>query len=533
MKTIKNILSLGLVALTFTACSDVADEITELTLGRVMSPLDIEARNVNETTANILWTASAGAVSYNIEVFADDSLTFAGTPEQTLSSATNSTSLSNLNYDTKYSVRVQAISEDGTRDSKFHGVYFKTSAKQFLKNPKPAEIADRSVTLKWEVEEGYDVSTIVIGNITHEITAEEKEAGEATVEGLEPETTYTAYLYYNGKQCGNRSFTTIADLAGAILVHEGDNLTTIIGEAEEDATLALYGGTYELNVNGETGKAGAVKIEKSITIKGIYPTDQPTIKGRFEINGGSFTLSQVILDGADNGTTDQAFNFKTADAIHKVFSVQNCTIQNFTKGLFYLNVTAIVEEMTFDNCIFANIECNGGDMFDSRKGYIGKFTLSNSTIYNSCKGRSMLRYDNSSDSFSGKAAPEILIESCTLDNVESEPAGTSNMNGIAYVRYGGNTGHKITIKNNLITNTVGGTFSKNTATATPEFSNNAYFNCNTGLFNNVEGASCAADTSGKNGEDPKYKDAENGDFTIGNEGVSKLKVGDPRWLPAQ
>lgn len=61
MKTLKNILGLGLAALTFTACSDVADEITELTLGRNLSPIDIQAKNVNETTANLQWKAVDGA----------------------------------------------------------------------------------------------------------------------------------------------------------------------------------------------------------------------------------------------------------------------------------------------------------------------------------------------------------------------------------------------------------------------------------------------------------------------------------------
>jgi hypothetical protein len=37
------------------------------------------------------------------------------------------------------------------------------------------------------------------------------------------------------------------------------------------------------------------------------------------------------------------------------------------------------------------------------------------------------------------------------------------------------------------------------------------------------------DTSGSNGDDPKYKDAASGDFTLGNESVAKKKVGDPRW----
>ena len=108
-----------------------------------------------------------------------------------------------------------------------------------------------------------------MGDITHEVTPEEAEAGEATINGLTPETDYTAYLYYNGKQCGNRNFTTIADLEGAIILHDTDDLKAALEEAEEGDVFALYGGTYRLNAvyDDETGElisTGAVKILKTV-----------------------------------------------------------------------------------------------------------------------------------------------------------------------------------------------------------------------------------------------------------------------------
>ena len=529
MKTLKNILGLGLVALTFTACSDVADEITELTLGRSMSPIDIEAKNVNETTANLQWKAVQGAISYTIEVFANDSLTFAGTPQQTLTSETNSIALSKLDYDTKYSARVQAINEDASKSSKFHGVYFKTSAKQFLKNPAPTDITDRSVTLTWEVEEGYDVSTIVIGSVTYTITEEDKAAGQATVDGLNPETTYTAYLYYNGKQCGNRNFTTITDLEGTTTVHPEDNFTSLLKEAKAGEVFTLFPGTYTLNLSEETGKTSQVEIAQSITIKGIYPTAIPVIQGRFGFKeGAALTLNQVILDGSKNNSSDQAFVYKNTGDFGAL-TVTNSTIKNYEKGVLYNNTDGItIEKVIFDKCIFENIVCTN-DMFDVRKVWIGEFTISNSTIFKSCANRSMIRFDNGSASYPGKADPIVKLENCTIDGVETAPFGTSNMNGLTYVRY---AGHKIYVSNNLITNSTGGCYSRNAATNNPTYSNNYYYNCGETFFKNqaTDGSELPADASGKNGEDPKYKDSEKGDFTITNETVSKEKVGDPRWL---
>ena len=537
MKTLKNILGLGLVALTLTACSDVADEITELTLGRNLSPIDIEAKNVNETTANLQWKAVEGAVSYKIEVFANDSLTFAGTPQQTLTSETNSIALKNLDYDTKYSARVQAISLDPSRDSKFHGVYFRTSAKQFLKNPKEEDIADRSVTLTWEAEEGYDVSTIVIGSITHKITDEEKAAGKATVEGLTPETTYTAYLYYNDKQCGNRSFTTIMDLNGATLVHSGDDFVQIVADAEEGAVLALYGGNYDIPAGGDNeGLSTSLKIEKSITINGIFPTNKPIITGRFELYGSiSVSMSNLVLDGQNNATTDQLFNLKDANAQMGTITVKNCEIKGlkvvegetvsykgYNKGIFYGNVACSIESVTFEDCYIHDIETDGGDFFDIRKSIIGKIVFKNNTIYNCAANRDLFRYD----AVSG-ATTEFIFENNTIDNVITEEGTTRRL---LYIR---TKDGSIVWKNNLISNTKA-VYTNQANTPVPTYENNAYFNCtNANIFDDTNDAEAKVywkgDKNGQKVDDPKYADPANGDFTIGNESVKNLKVGAEKW----
>ena len=538
MKKLKifTICALGLTTAVLTSCKEQSDEIVSYVLSRNLSPLNLEATNVGETTADIRWTASNGATSYNIQVFADDSLSYnmEGTPAFTKTGVTEIPyAISGLFYDTKYTVYVQAITEGNEgRTSKWNGAYFRTSAKQFLINPKPADIADRSVILTWEVEEGYDVSTIVIGNITHEITAEEKEARKATITGLEPETAYTAYLYYNGKQCGNRNFTTIADLEGAIIVHPEDNFTSLLKNAEDGQVFALYGGNYLLNYKEETDETSQVEISASITIKGIYPTDAPVIYGRFGIvSGSSLTINQVVLDGSKNNSTDQAFVYKTAGDF-TALNVTNSTIRNYDKGVFYNNTDNItIESVVFDKCIFHNITCSN-DMFDNRKAWIGTFTISNSTIYNSCASRSMIRYDDKSSNYAGKPSPVVTLTHCTIDGVETSPVGTSNMNGYTYVRY---KGHQIVVTNNLITNSSGGSYSRNAQTTAPTFSDNYYFGCGENFFKNIaiDGTVLIADVNGKNGDDPKYKDTANGDFTIGNESVAKLKVGDPRWYTAQ
>ena len=100
---------------------------------------------------------------------------------------------------------------------------------------------------------------------------------------------------------------------------------------------------------------------------------------------------------------------------------------------------------------------------------------------------------------------------------------------LLYVRFAGN---EINWTNNFVTNTKA-VYSNQAKTSTPTFKNNYYYGCsNANIFDASDPDNkiyWCGDAGAKNGDNPKYKDAAKGDFTIGNETVSKLKVGDPRW----
>ena len=68
-------LSLGL-----TSCDSPMEEIKDIIFDRVFSPIGLEAKNIGESNATLNWTASSGVKSYQVEVYADDSLTFTGSP---------------------------------------------------------------------------------------------------------------------------------------------------------------------------------------------------------------------------------------------------------------------------------------------------------------------------------------------------------------------------------------------------------------------------------------------------------------------
>lgn len=522
------VLGLGLMALA--SCDDPMDELTSIIYDRVFSPVDLESRSVGETSATLQWVASKGAINYTVEVFADDSLTFEGTPVQTLTVDENSVNLTGLVYDTQYSARVMANdSTDAERNSTWSEIYFRTSAQNIFDDIVPTNVSDKAITVTWPA--GETVTRVTVTNtvtgevvVTRDFTADEIAAGCATVEGLSAETSYEIRMYNGEKRRGTKTFTTIASLDGTTQVHEGDNLLSLLENASDGEIFTLHPGTFVL-ADDETkeGEAACVTITKSITIKGIYPTALPTIKGRFQLDdGASLSISQAVLDGADNATTDQAFNYKTDDVTYDSLIVQNCEIKNFAKGIIYLNVASTINTVTFNNCLIHDNECDGGDLFDSRKGRINEFNLTNSTVYASATERDFIRMDDASSSMGG-GTPVINVKNCTIDGVSN-----SSSKRLLYVRYVGNV---INWENNLVTNTKG-IFSNQSKTGTPSFKNNSYYNT-PNLKVVTEGGNLFTDESGEFDDDPKYKDAEGGDFTIQNEDVSSRQVGDPRWYTAQ
>ncbi len=535
-KTLLYTCLLGLGTLAVSSCSDPMEEIEHIIYGRVFSPTDLEVKNVKESEAELFWNAQEGASKYLVEIFEDDSLTFAGQPFETQEVSDPHTTFVALTYDTDYSVKVTALDgKDSSRNSKASTIYFRTSAQQILNSIKEENIADRSVTVSWPAEEKR-VSLLEIideaGNLvtTHTITAEEVEAAKATVTGISPETKYTVRLYYINpagikKQRGTKTFTTIADLNGAILLHPEDDIQSAINKAEDGDVFALYGGKYVVKSSSDGVAAGSISVSKNITIKGIFPTKVPTIQGRFELqDGATLTIQQINIDGT--GTSgDQCFNFKGTQVGGLL--VENSSIINFVKGVHYVNVAAQIPYIKYIKCIIANITCDGGDMFDCRKGCIEDFTMSQTTVYASCASRDFIRYDDNSAAFPG-ATSVINVDKCTINGA------ANGGKRLLYVRYGGKNDPKSTTinwTNNLVTNT-GAVWTNQATTPVANFgNNNVYFGCS--KLNVLDGADAGKTNlfvdESRTELDPKYKDASKGDFTVGNESVSKLKVGDPRW----
>ena len=515
-------MTLGMLAIAATtvSCSEPDDEITSITYGRNFSPINLEARVINQTQIRVNWTASDNATAYNVEVY-KDSMEFAGSPVKTAVVTTDELPylMTGFEGEEYYSVRVQAITEgNSARDSKWSGIAVETGREQiFQAMDEENDISYTSVTLHWPAGERADYITIKPGDIRHDLTDAEIAAGTVTIDGLTDDTDYTAVMTRGTKTRGTMKFTTPLNLNGATKVEAGADLVAVIAGAADGEVLALMPGEYTVGADAEAAyKYGSLAISKNLTIRSAKSSDRAIIRGRFQISAGaSLDLNQVVINGKET-SGDQAFNY-TEDGEYDHLNVQDCEIFGFTKGFYYVNKAAKINDITINNCLIHDIECSGGDMFDCRAGAILKINITNSTIWHCALERDFVRYDDKSSNFEG-VQPQITIDHCTLNDV-------SNLAGkrILYVRFAGNS---ITFTNNIVSNTLAN-FSNQSSTGVPTFENNNYWNA--ASLNAEGGAGKFIDTTGR-ALDPGYADAAGGDFTVSNEDVKFYGIGDPRWI---
>ena len=522
---VKSIL-FGLAAISVLSCSDQSDEITNVTYKRNFSPNGVEAKVRNRTNVELSWNSAEGVTSYDIKVYADDSLTYDFSKAPVLSTTVtpdkNPLMITGLMGETKYSFYIMAKDGNESRNSKWQGAFAKTESEQIFKNVAEEDIQAKQVTLRWTAGQAADLITLTPGDIKYTVTAADVAAGAATITGLTPETEYSAVLTYQGKTRGKISFTTGIYLEdNDILVKAGDDLSEIIANADAGKRLVIDAGEYGLKT-AEADFGGSVTISKKLSIKGLRPNSLPVIKGRFKVEA-EFNIDQVILDGegTDGG---QAFDF-TAEGEIESFSITNSEIKNFTKGFYYMNKATLVKTITIENNIISKIECSGGDFMDARKGGFNTLSFKNNTVYESALSRDFIRMDDNSANVT--AAANIILDHNTLYNVGS---GGANYR-IFYVRW--KSGNKITFTNNLVVNTnyKRGFANQGATDKEPTLDNNVYFNTE-----NLISAGATADATitwfdanGKN-LDPKFADAAKGDFTVTNDEVKDTKAGDPRWI---
>ena len=514
----------GLITLVLVSCKDKIDPIVEqLDYARVFKPINLTAKIKNKTTVELAWTVGKDASSYVVE-FSEDSLKFASIIK-TVTVAPDKIPVSIvLDGQTQYSARIKGVSASGVPDSKWSAIAFKTDAENIFLPVAGADIQATSVTLKWPA--GSDVTNFLItpGNTQRTISAPEKAAGVATITGLTGETDYTVKLFKGTKQRGVVTFKTLIDLGGATPVYPADNLNTVISNAKAGDALVLFPGNY-------TVYSGAVTINKSISIKGLYPYNKPIVHVKFVLESGVQSVDIKDLEMSGNYTDpltnlpailDHAFQYNTTLVNYGTLNVTGCKIHDFDKSLLTgsSSIVSKIASISVTDCIVTNILTNSADCIDFRAGYVASLKLKNSTFNNCAPARDFVRLDNTSATFPGLVS-NVDIDHCTLYGVCNKTSSR-----ILYVRFVTNT---LKVTNTIIAGTQG-YYTNQTTSAQPECSANNYFNAPGFITggSTVTGAKFDLSTN-YTLLDPGFTNAASGNFTVTNQTLNDSGVGDPRW----
>ena len=311
----------------------------------------------------------------------------------------------------------------------------------------------------------------------------------------------------------------IKNLAG------GSSITAAITEAAKggivkNLTLSLKGGAYTVEAPIET--AGNVSISGNGTIDASA------------LAGDAF----IVL----NGTEEFAKKADGTDSDHKLVNsvkVSGVTVTGLTTAFIKDAQKTLLEELTVENCVI-EMPAAGKNFIDfNGKGYVGNVKVSKSTIW--AKGKNtgfFAQYGSRPKNVDGNDASllqQFDVKSSTIVNI-------ANGKNFCDLKQNGTAQNVYYILENIFVDcgksgqTVVG-FNKGQPSATPVWDVDG----NTFMFGGASTNAAEVEKAGqKDGEDivqncvegnPEFKDAANGDFTVGDQAPQQLtRTGDPRWL---
>lgn len=423
-----------------------------------------------------------------------------------------------------------------------------------------------------------------VADVKDEITYDTKTAADVTVENANT-VAWLKGVTYTAPADGKKDFeikegeTTVAGYNQYGIVIDAPtegrtyDILGVISRYNDNAQfqpieIDRVPATVNIEVNAETGKDLSVLIADkadgdkvgnlAITLAkgGEYTLSTPIIvAGTLSItgdaeepatidasaNGGAFILLNAAPEESLKGTGEY-YIIKGENAI----SISNVNVKGVKNQFIYdNNVQYCVENMKVNNCTVTlssdeTATGNGGGVFSFKKGFINTLDVENSTFWNNGTGdvKYFVTYSNNARcSRAGFEKNAVIFKNNTFYNI-------AKVNSFAnYSGFNGQKTSAFTVTDNIfvdcgnaqVARRILGSRSASSYTEVT-FANNTYMT-NVAATEGAE-ATVAFDDLGSYDvsgtaieEDPMFKDAANGDFTIGaSTRQAYLKTGAPRWL---
>ncbi|TGX81708.1 DUF5123 domain-containing protein [Palleniella muris] len=247
------------------------------------------------------------------------------------------------------------------------------------------------------------------------------------------------------------------------------------------------------------------------------------------VNAAANAAALISLTGGKAGEND----YLMIDQV----KIDGVTIKGIKSSVLYdNNVKICLVDLTVNNSVleFATEAVDNEALISFKAGGAKDINITNSTFYgNNAVAKYFVRYNNFArlDRYGFDTATELMVMNYQnntfhgLLKADGQWGNYSAISGQKYVKFDIKNNIWYNCGNDIIRRMAGGRFNGSNPM---EFANNTYFN--EGVDKSESEASY--DKSGSIlTTDPSFKDAANGDFTIGaSTQQAKLKTGDPRWL---
>ena len=396
-RNFKNIFNIALaVLLLASGCKENELEEVEPTFARSFAVSGLKVVVSGKVNAVFTWEKIKNTKSYTIEIF--QTADYSGTPVRTVANIANTLityTVTGLSGDTQYYARIKSVGNDGASDSKWVNIAFKTEPEQIFQDIASDKITPNSVILNWPAASTVTSIKVTPGDITKTLTTAEIAAGQATVTGLSPATTYIATILNGTEVRGTKNFTTLPNLptgADVVYVTATDDLAAKIQAAtastrfvilqgtkyNSDATVVLPAG-LDISIIGQAGPIKPIVSFSLITL--------PTVGGKLHFENVDLT---GYANGDASGTKRQYLINQSSASIMEQISFENCTVRNLVNTPLRLQSSNIItiNKVIVNNCLVDDISNNGNNgayAFINTNVATGKFnniTITNSTFSN-------------------------------------------------------------------------------------------------------------------------------------------------------
>lgn len=397
------------------------------------------------------------------------------------------------------------------------------------------------VTFQWRAD--ADIRQLVLTNandasdvVEIDLPSEAIVAGEYVYEVseglLKPNTTYNAVLRYAAdleepKEDSNMvSFTTMQTKpAGVVVVSDVDGFKAAYDKG--DAVIALNPGEYAFEEN--------FVITRAVTFMAATKQMPKLIVNQFTVSPTAYLDGTIRFENLEcecknlNNETSCFIDNTNMKANIKRIEVEGCYIHDYGSSFLRFNRTdnVTVEEVYVNDCRLLRMYGQNSYM-NLSKAALKELTYTNNTttgLDTQLRGNRFLTY-NAND------ATRVVVNNNTFADYHNKGRLFFHLNS---KESGADSAGSVEIKNNIFC-----TEDEDLCNV----DNFANFTISTAIENNVvtKGWGAGSDSGTVPTEklaswgnkyvelDPQFKNYAGCDFTVGNDEVAKLGVGDPRWL---